>query len=118
MRHTKVLWSHWLGELKLLTTLVFIGFASNAAITGQPYGAIRTTVIERTADGDPIVNSNGDYLVADDVEVTGDPNPDFTTSLINSVSWKGFTLGAQLDYRHGGDIFSVTAGAVVGTRTC
>jgi TonB-linked SusC/RagA family outer membrane protein len=92
----------------------FIGFASNAAIAGQPYGAIRTTVVERTANGDPIVNSNGDYLIADDVAVTGDPNPDFTTSLINSVSWKGFTLGAQLDYRHGGDVFSVTAGAVVG----
>jgi len=30
-------------------------------------------------------------------------------NFINELSWKGFTLTAQIDYRDGGDIFSTTA---------
>ena len=44
----------------------------------------------------------------------GDPNPDWTTSLIPNFSYKGFQLSAQIQYRHGGDIYSTTAGALIG----
>jgi hypothetical protein len=92
----------------------FIGFAENVMIEGEPYNSIRTTVTPRDSEGNWIVNSNGDYEQADDVEITGDPNPDFTLSAISNMSWKGLTFSMQWDYRHGGDIFSITAGAVVG----
>ena len=39
----------------------------------------------------------------------GDPNEDWSYSNINSFSYKNFTLSAQWEYIHGGDIYSVTA---------
>ncbi|ELR69423.1 TonB-dependent receptor [Fulvivirga imtechensis AK7] len=92
----------------------FSGFALNSAIKGEPYNVIRTTVAERDPNGNMIVNANGDYEVANDVAITGDPNPDWTASLISNMSWKGINFSMQWDYRKGGDIFSITAGAVVG----
>ena len=45
----------------------------------------------------------------DDTEqsIIGDPNPDFQVGVTNSISYKGFTLSALVDYTHGGDIYSV-----------
>ena len=41
-----------------------------------------------------------------DIEIIGDPNPDWNAGLSSSFSYKGLTLSANLLYRHGGDIFS------------
>ncbi len=44
-----------------------------------------------------------------DIETIGDPNPDWNMSIVNSFSYKNLTLSGQLEYQHGGDIYSQTA---------
>ena len=44
----------------------------------------------------------------------GDPNPDWTAALLPTFRFKDFSLSANLQYRHGGDIFSTTAAALLG----
>lgn len=98
-----------------LDEVVFSGFTSlgNFAIAGKPYGIIKGIGIERDANGNKIVLPNGRYKETSDIVELGDPNPDFTSSLINTFSFKGFNLSFMLEYRHGGVIVSNTVKGVL-----
>jgi TonB-linked SusC/RagA family outer membrane protein len=92
----------------------FTDFAGNAMIEGEPYGVLWGTKTQRDPDGNRIVSDNGDYIPDAEPGIIGDPTPDFTLNTISTVTWKGVTFGMQWDYRSGGDIFSITAGALPG----
>lgn len=98
-----------------LDQVVFSGFTNlgNFAIPGKPYGLIKGIGIARDANGNKIVTSNGRYLEATDLVELGDPNPEFTSSLINAFTFKGFTLSFMLEYRHKGVIVSNTVKGVL-----
>ena len=98
-----------------LDQVVFSGFTNlgNFAIPGKPYGLIKGIGIARDANGNKIVTSNGRYLEDTDLVELGDPNPEFTSSLINAFSFKGFTLSFMLEYRHKGVIVSNTVKGVL-----
>jgi TonB-linked SusC/RagA family outer membrane protein len=98
-----------------LDQVVFSGFTNlgNFAIPGKPYGLIKGIGIARDANGNKIVTSNGRYLEDTDLVELGDPNPAFTSSLINAFSYKGFTLSFMLEYRHKGVIVSNTVKGVL-----
>jgi hypothetical protein len=49
------------------------------------------------ADGYPLVNSTTYVKV-------GNALPDFTAALMNTLSFKGFSVGAQLEWKNGGDV--------------
>jgi hypothetical protein len=85
----------------------------NFAIAGEPYGIMQGTAVARDANGNRIVDGGGDYLLDNDISIIGDPNPDFTTNLTNTVSYKGFSFNMSWSYRHGGDIYSTTASALI-----
>jgi len=85
----------------------------NFAIEGEIYGIMKGTVIKRDENGNALIDGDGYFEQDDEIAVIGNPHPDFTTSVTNSLSWKGLSLSAQLDYRHGGDIFSGTAEALL-----
>jgi len=85
----------------------------NFAIPGQPFGIIKGLGIERDDNGNKIVTPNGRYLEAGENVVLGDPNPAFTSSLINSISYKGFNLSFMFEYRHKGVIVSNTVKGVL-----
>ncbi|MBL6447935.1 TonB-dependent receptor [Fulvivirga sp. 29W222] len=52
---------------------------------------------------------DGNGIIDDqDVEVIGDPNPDFTLGLTNTVSYKGIDLSVFVYGSFGGDIFNYT----------
>lgn len=88
----------------------FAADAKNAAIVGQPFGVLIGDKIQRDDNGNKVITaSTGAYVNVPEDVVIGDPNPDWTASLDNTFSYKGFSLGATLGYRHGGDIFSKTA---------
>lgn len=77
------------------------------AIVGQPWGEIIGTGMKRDANGNIIVKSNGlPSTVAS--QVLGNVNPDWLASISNEFSYKGISLGFLLDYRKGGDVFSVS----------
>ncbi|MEY3367380.1 MAG: hypothetical protein RI973_535, partial [Bacteroidota bacterium] len=85
----------------------------NFAIPGQPFGIIKGLGIKRDDNGNKIVTPNGRYLEAGENVVLGDPNPAFTSSLINSISYKGFNLSFMFEYRHKGVIISNTVKGVL-----
>ena len=86
----------------------------NFAIPDEPFNSIVGSKILRTASGDPLIGSDGLYQQDPTPGIIGDPNPDFTASLFNTLRWKSFTLNMQWDYRKGGDIYSITANTLVG----
>lgn len=86
----------------------------NFAIEGQPMNMIKGTHIEKTADGQNIIGQDGNYKIASEIGIIANPNPKWLGSLISTLSWKGLTFGMQLDYVHGGQVFSYTAATMVG----
>ncbi|WP_299313988.1 SusC/RagA family TonB-linked outer membrane protein [uncultured Aquimarina sp.] len=105
-------------EERILTS--GFGGLGNYAIEGLPLGVIVGTYYIRDDNGNILVDATntttqGRYLTSNDVPVEdnlaviGDPNPDWRMTTINTFSYKGLSLSAQLEYTHGGDILSNTA---------
>jgi len=86
----------------------------NYAIAGQPYGVMYGYKIDRDANGNYLIDGNGNFLQSDDPAIIGNPHPDFETSIINRLHYKGFTFNMQWDYRQGGDIYSETVNTLIG----
>lgn len=85
----------------------------NYAIAGQPYGVFRGTYAVRDDAGNLLIHPDtGKIIFSDDVgledDIIGDPNEDFYFTNINTFTYKNFSLGVQLEYVHGGDIYSDT----------
>lgn len=91
------------------TELLHSDLDGNAAqirsVVGQPMGDIYAHGILKNDKGQPVVGPNGLYQLdgANWIKV-GNAMPKLTGGLINSFSWKGFTLDAITDFRFGGSI--------------
>lgn len=85
----------------------------NFAIEGEPFNVIQGRFATRNADGQFIIDENGDYALSTEIGIIGDPNPDWLGSAISDVTWKGITFGFQFDYVKGGDVYSFTAAAPI-----
>ncbi|TFH24543.1 MAG: TonB-dependent receptor, partial [Bacteroidia bacterium] len=99
-----------------LEKVLISGFSDlgNYAIAGQPYGVMYGYKIARDENDNLLVDGNGNYLQSDDPDIIGNPHPDFESSIINRLQYKGFSLNMQWDYRQGGDIFSETVNTLLG----
>ena len=84
------------------------------AIEGEPFGVIKGTYVERDAAGNLLVTPNGDWKISSETGIIGDPNPDYMLSQFLNLTVYGITLGGQLDFVKGGDIFSYSAGTPIG----
>jgi len=92
---------------------------SNAAIEGESLGTIVGTMIERDSQGNFVVNSAGNYVVAEqdadgNVPIIGDAVPDYTMNFSNTLSYRGLSLGVQIAHTKGGDILSSTIATLLG----
>lgn len=98
-----------------LTKVGIGGFTNlgNFAIVNKPYGIIEGIGIQRDANGNKVVQANGQYKPTSGNVELGDPNPKFTSSILNSINFKGFSLSGMLEYRHGGVIVSNTVKGVL-----
>lgn len=89
----------------------FAGVSVNAYLD-LPYGTILGTNYLYDKDGNKLISPSGDnkgfYMVSTDIMPIGNINPDFTGGFSNKFTWKGLTLQVFVDFRKGGDIFSVT----------
>ncbi|MCZ2845262.1 MAG: SusC/RagA family TonB-linked outer membrane protein [Candidatus Bathyarchaeota archaeon] len=82
---------------------------------GQPFGVFYGSRFARDDEGNFLINRSGGGIIADlEDGIVGDPNPDFKMSFINTLRYKGFSLGAQFDWKEGGDISSTTIEALLG----
>ncbi|MCL4640931.1 MULTISPECIES: SusC/RagA family TonB-linked outer membrane protein [Olivibacter] len=89
------------------------------AVPGEAFGVIRGSKYRRTADGALVVNpetfdedgnrdpSSG-LLQFDTQQPIGNITPDWVGGISNSFSYKNFNLSFLVDFRKGGDFFSVT----------
>jgi len=85
------------------------------AIVGEPFGVFYGSRFARDADGNYLINQAGGGIVQDlQNGIIGDPNPDFKMSFINSISYKGFNLKAQIDWKEGGDVHSTSIPTMLG----
>jgi TonB-linked SusC/RagA family outer membrane protein len=98
-----------------LNQVVIAGFTNlgNFAIPGEPFNIMKGSGIARNANGEKIVLPNGQYKATSELATLGDPNPAFTSSLINNFSYKGFNLSFMFEYRHKGVILSNTVKGVL-----
>lgn len=98
------------------------------AIAGKAFGQIYGSVYQRSdpndmnspllindaktnADGSPNT-LYGMPIVSTQNAPVGDVNPDWTGSVINTLTYKRLSLGFQVDVRQGGDIWNGTRGAM------
>lgn len=99
------------------------GFGQVAAVNGYPLGAFYSTYFARNPDGSLLLTptglpqpervsrdeQTGQPTGATSKKVIGDPNPDWTGSLINELSFgKGFSFRTQFDVAYGFDVFNFT----------
>ncbi|KAB7731423.1 SusC/RagA family TonB-linked outer membrane protein [Rudanella paleaurantiibacter] len=92
------------------------GFAGlgNFAVVGKPFNIIKGTGYRRNDQGQFLIDGQGYLQTTTTPIVLGDPNPAFTTSLINELSYKGLSFSMMWSYRHGGAMYSSSAGALMG----
>jgi TonB-linked SusC/RagA family outer membrane protein len=93
----------------------FAGYSNlgNFAIPGEQYGVIMGLPFQRNDAGELLVGADGNYIPGQDIEVIGNPNPNFQANWINSFTYKGLSLGWQFQYVDGGDILSFTTGTML-----
>ena len=105
--------------------IVYAGFTNlgNAAVRGEQLGVIVGSRIERDAQGNFVVDSNGNYreetqITLPDgrsiVPIIGNPNPDYVMNFINTLSYKNFNLNFQVSHTSGGDIQASTVAVLLG----
>ncbi|WP_262696902.1 SusC/RagA family TonB-linked outer membrane protein [Amniculibacterium aquaticum] len=86
------------------------GVTINASLN-EDFGTIKGTDYVRDNNGNPIVASTGSsagkYLKTNSNAVIGNMQADWFGSIVNKVSYKDFALSFQIDWKQGGDIFSL-----------
>ncbi|TAE98123.1 MAG: TonB-dependent receptor, partial [Runella slithyformis] len=99
-----------------LQEVVVAGFTNlgNFAVPGRPFNIIKGTAFRKDANGNRVVGGDGLYIADPTLRELGNPNPAFTTSWINTFTYKGISLNIMTEYRHGGVLYSSTAGALLG----
>ena len=76
---------------------------------GKPLGTLYTTLPEYTDDGKIIVGKDGLPLQGTEYEYTGyTVQNDWTGGINTTISYKGLSIGATLDVRWGGYMYSRT----------
>ncbi|MEM0938365.1 MAG: SusC/RagA family TonB-linked outer membrane protein [Bacteroidota bacterium] len=105
-----------LGDNDNLENIFIAGFTNrgNFAVKGEPIGVMLGTRILRNDDGDFVVNSQGSYEEEAGLFKIGDPTPDFTTNFLSTLSYKGFTFSAVINWVQGGDMWSSTVATLLG----
>ena len=95
--------------------VVIAGFTNlgNFAIPGESFGVIQGSAYEKNANGELLVNTLGEYIATNDIEIIGDPVPNYNANIINTFSWKDLAFNVHFNYVDGGDIYSVTTATML-----
>ena len=73
----------------------------NFAIEGEQLNLIKGKYIRKSPDGQRIIGEDGNYAAASDVGIIANPNADWISAFITTLSWKGISLNMQWDYTQG-----------------
>ena len=88
--------------------LAGFGTAQTRIEAGQQYGVLYAQTLLRNANGQIIVNpaTGLPSIDAGGIRFVGNPNPNWTGGITNTLSYKGLTFSVLFDFRNGGDILS------------
>lgn len=84
------------------------GGTSLYAIEGEPLGVFKAYVPQMTEDGKIICNGEGQPVVNPEQQIVGSMNYKYLMGFGTTLSYKGVSLTANLDVRHGGLLYSRT----------
>ena len=85
------------------------GGTSMYAITGEPVGVFKAEVPKLDPEGHIVVNAaNGLPVAAKEFAICGNMNYDYQMGVSTTLKYKGVSLSADLDVRHGGVMYSRT----------
>lgn len=84
------------------------GGTSLYAIEGMPLGVFKAYVPQTTEDGKIICDNEGQPVVNAEQQVVGTMNYKYMMGFGTTLSYKGVSLNANLDIRHGGLLYSRT----------
>lgn len=80
---------------------------------GYPVGSIFGSLNYRDSEGNVLINQETGMPIPQPAsDIIGNPNKDFQWSINNTLTFKGFSLTAMIDWVKGGDIFSFTAASL------
>ena len=92
------------------SSLIF-GFSGGTglyAVEGEELGVFKATVAERDPQGNIVVNSSTGLPVESPEQIVGSMNYKYQTGFSTTFTYKSVSLGADLDIRKGGVMFSRT----------
>jgi TonB-linked SusC/RagA family outer membrane protein len=90
--------------------LVFDGsYIVNQLVPGGRVGDLYATnqMVRDSLTGQLKIGANGYPLLNSTLKKVGNAMPDFTAALMNSLSFKGFSVSAQLEWKNGGDVYDM-----------
>lgn len=75
---------------------------------GERFGNIYGRGFERSPEGEIVHDSDGYPMLTDDFIKVGNISPDWTGGIANNFSYRGLRLNTLVDFRKGGDVYSLT----------
>jgi hypothetical protein len=92
--------------------ITLAGFSSTSVVAaaGQPYSAIFGSSFQRDDAGNILIDDDGYPLQSATNGIVGDPTPDWTAGISNTISYKDVSLSFLFDIRKGGDVWCGTCG--------
>jgi len=78
------------------------------AKVSYPYGVLSGSNFIYNSKGEKVINSKGFYKQSVNSEILGDINPDWRAGVSNIFRYKSFTFSSLVDFKIGGDLFSMT----------
>ncbi len=103
------------GDVDKISIGGLFGDPSIMIAIGQPYGAFYGNYDATDDNGNLLIDKGSGFLIrAKDQKFYGDPNPDFISSLTNTLTFKGLSVSALVEYRQGGDVYSNSVSTMLG----
>jgi hypothetical protein len=96
------------GDLESIVLGEFWGINVEAR-AGEPYGALYGFKYRRDAAGNWLINDQGLPIPETSKSTLGYYEPDFLAGLRNSITYRDFEFSFLMDWKKGGEMFSVTS---------
>ncbi|MEM6814152.1 MAG: SusC/RagA family TonB-linked outer membrane protein [Bacteroidota bacterium] len=97
---------------------LFGGGIRPIAEPGSPLGSLYGTRSAKDDEGNMLIDPSTGWqfqAVGDErFGIIGDPNPNYTLDVTNTLSFKGITFNFLISYKDGGDIYSTTVERLMG----
>ncbi|MGB0880566.1 MAG: SusC/RagA family TonB-linked outer membrane protein [Polaribacter sp.] len=97
-----------------IETLIINNGPSGGTIEARPGGRVGDIYgrgFERDPQGNIILENIGGFMrpkISNEIKKLGNYNPDWTLGVTNNFKYKNFNLNIFLDYRNGGDFYTLT----------